>query len=100
MWVAVVAPALLAPSVALAQLASWHDGAAKQSIVRFVADVTTAGAPTFVAPEDRVAVFDNDGTLRAEQPMYFQAIFMIDQVRAAAPSTRSRSRTASQSTTR
>jgi len=73
-------------SVVLAQqLPSWNDGPAKQTIVRFVADVTTAGSPLLVPPEDRVAVFDNDGTLWSEQPMYFQVAFMLEQVKTAAP---------------
>ena len=66
-------------------LASWNDGPARQAIVRFVTDVTTPGSPSYVAPEDRVAVFDNDGTLWSEQPMYFQLAFAIDRVRALAP---------------
>jgi len=71
---------------ALAQpLPSWNDGQAKQAIVRFVGDVTAPGAPTFVPPDDRIAVFDNDGTLWAEQPRYFQFEFMLEQVKAAAP---------------
>jgi phosphoglycolate phosphatase-like HAD superfamily hydrolase len=72
--------------VALAQqLPSWNEGSAKQAIVRFVADVTTAGSPLLVPPEERVAVFDNDGTLWSEQPMYFQVAFMLEQVKMAAP---------------
>ncbi len=66
-------------------LDSWNDGPARQAIVRFVTDVTTPGSPSYVAPEDRVAVFDNDGTLWSEQPMYFQLAFAIDRVRALAP---------------
>jgi phosphoglycolate phosphatase-like HAD superfamily hydrolase len=66
------------------QLPSWNEGPAKRAIVDFVADVTATGAPTFVPPAQRIAVFDNDGTLWAEQPMYFQLAFMLDQVRAAA----------------
>src|SRR5215510_7775701 len=65
-------------------LKSWNDGPAKEAIFKFVADVTKEGAPTFVAPEDRIAVFDNDGTLWAEQPMYVQFVFMLDHVKAAA----------------
>ncbi|HET9794025.1 MAG TPA: HAD family hydrolase [Thermoanaerobaculia bacterium] len=65
-------------------LSSWNDGAAKASIVAFVARVTKPG-PDFVAPAERIAVFDNDGTLWAEQPIYFQALFMLDRVRALAP---------------
>lgn len=71
---------------AIAQpLASWNDGPAKRAIVKFVADVTEQGASTFVAPGDRIAVFDNDGTLWSEQPMYFQLMFVVDRIRAMAP---------------
>ncbi|MEM5433140.1 HAD family hydrolase [Cupriavidus oxalaticus] len=66
-------------------LPSWRDGAARQALLKFVADVTTPGSPGFVGPEARVAVFDNDGTLWSEQPLYFQFFFLLDQVRAAAP---------------
>src|SRR4029079_1475132 len=77
--------ALVAACVFAQPLPSWSDGPAKQSIVRFVSDVATQGGPSFVPPEERMAVFDNDGTLWAEQPMYFQLAFMLDQVKAAAP---------------
>jgi phosphoglycolate phosphatase-like HAD superfamily hydrolase len=66
-------------------LPSWNDGEPKSRIVEFVRAVSTAGGRDFVAPGDRIAVFDNDGTLWAEQPLYFQAFFMLDQVKAAAP---------------
>ena len=66
-------------------LPSWNDGAAKQAILEFVVEVTTAGSPAFVAPAERIAVFDNDGTLWAEQPMYFQLAFALDRVKALAP---------------
>lgn len=66
-------------------LPSWRDGAAKQAIVRFVEAVTKEGTTDYVAPADRIAVFDNDGTLWSEQPLYFQFYFLLDQVRAAAP---------------
>jgi phosphoglycolate phosphatase-like HAD superfamily hydrolase len=66
-------------------LPSWNDGAAKKSIVEFVKAVTAKGGRDFVAPVDRVATFDNDGTLWAEQPLYFQFVFMLEQVKAAAP---------------
>jgi len=66
-------------------LPSWNDGAAKQAILEFVAEVTTTGSPAFVAPAERIAVFDNDGTLWAEQPMYFQLAFALDRVKALAP---------------
>jgi phosphoglycolate phosphatase-like HAD superfamily hydrolase len=68
-----------------AALPSWRDGAAKQTIEKFVADVTREGSPNYVPPAERIAVFDNDGTLWSEQPLYFQFAFMLDQVKAAAP---------------
>jgi phosphoglycolate phosphatase-like HAD superfamily hydrolase len=67
------------------QLPSWNDGPARQAIVQFVRDVTDENSRNFVQARDRVAVFDNDGTLWCEQPLYFQAAFMLDQFRAAAP---------------
>src|SRR5678816_3533778 len=66
-------------------LASWNDGPAKQAIVKFVERVTAEGTPDFVPPAQRVATFDNDGTLWAEQPMYFQLLFAIDRVKTLAP---------------
>ncbi len=66
-------------------LPSWNDGKAKQAIVAFVEKVTKEGAPDFVPVAERVAVFDNDGTLWAEQPMYFQAFFIFDRIKQLAP---------------
>jgi hypothetical protein len=66
-------------------LASWNDGAAKKSIVDFVAKATKKGSPDFVPAAERIAVFDNDGTLWAEKPMPFQAFFTLDRVKALAP---------------
>jgi hypothetical protein len=66
-------------------LPSWNDGKSKQSIIEFVAKVTEKGAPDFVPPAERIAVFDNDGTLWAEQPMYFQVLFALDRVKVLAP---------------
>jgi phosphoglycolate phosphatase-like HAD superfamily hydrolase len=66
-------------------LPSWNDGAARQAIVDFVESVTTQGGPDFVAESNRIAVFDNDGTLWAEQPAYFQLLFALDRVKALAP---------------
>jgi phosphoserine phosphatase len=66
-------------------LPSWNDGSAKEAIVTFVRATTTEGASTFVPPAERVAVFDNDGCLWSEQPVYFQLLFALDQVRALAP---------------
>lgn len=65
-------------------LPSWNAGAAKRAIVDFVGRVTTEGAD-FVAPAERIAVFDNDGTLWAEQPVYFQLAFAVDRIAAMAP---------------
>jgi phosphoserine phosphatase len=66
-------------------LPSWNDTAPKQAITAFVEKVTKEGSPDFVPVAERIAVFDNDGTLWAEQPMYFQAFFIIDRIRALAP---------------
>ncbi len=66
-------------------LPSWNDGAAKARILAFVQAVTDKSGKDFVAPDDRVATFDNDGTLWCEQPIYVQLAFMLDQVKAAAP---------------
>jgi phosphoglycolate phosphatase-like HAD superfamily hydrolase len=65
-------------------LASWRDGPAKSRIVDFVKAVTDKASKDYVAPADRIAVFDNDGTLWGEQPAYFQLAFAIDRVRALA----------------
>jgi phosphoglycolate phosphatase-like HAD superfamily hydrolase len=66
-------------------LPSWNDGAVKKSITDFVARVTTLGSADFVPREQRIAVFDNDGTLWCEQPYYFQVAFAFDRVRALGP---------------
>ena len=66
-------------------LPSWNETAPKKAIVDFVELVTTPGSPDFVAPAERIATFDNDGTLWAEQPMYFQAIYMFDRIEELAP---------------
>jgi phosphoglycolate phosphatase-like HAD superfamily hydrolase len=66
-------------------LPSWNDGPTRQSIMDFVATVTKEGSPDFVPPEERIATFDNDGTLWCEQPMYFQLLFALDRVKALAP---------------
>ena len=77
---------LLWTSAALAQvLESWNEGPAKAAIIRFVTEVTRQGASTYVEPSERIAVFDNDGTLWSEQPLYFQLLFALDQVRLLAP---------------
>jgi phosphoglycolate phosphatase-like HAD superfamily hydrolase len=66
-------------------LPSWNDGAVKKSITDFVARVTTQGGADFVPVEQRIAVFDNDGTLWCEQPFYSQLAFAIDRIKAMAP---------------
>lgn len=73
--------ALLAAAPALADpLPSWNDTDAKARIITFVEEVTDPGSDTYVPPGDRIATFDNDGTLWGEQPMYFQLIFAIDVI--------------------
>ena len=82
------ASTLVFKTTALAQgnpLPSWRDGKAKQSILDFVATVTREGSPGFVPVPQRVATFDNDGTLWCEHPMYVQLAFALDQVKAMAP---------------
>lgn len=66
-------------------LPSWHDGPAKQSIISFINKTTQTGSADFVPLEDRIAVFDNDGTLWSEQPNYVQLVFAIDRVKELAP---------------
>ncbi|HKY00671.1 MAG TPA: HAD family hydrolase [Steroidobacteraceae bacterium] len=66
-------------------LPSWNDTASRQAIVRFVERVTTAGSADFVPAPERIAVFDNDGTLWSEQPIYNQVAFIVDRVKALAP---------------
>jgi phosphoserine phosphatase len=66
-------------------LPSWNDGAAKQAIVAFVTSATRQGSPDFVPPAERIAVFDNDGTLWTEQPVPVQLAFAIDRVKTMAP---------------
>ena len=63
------------PAIAADPLPSWNDGEAKQSIIEFVSTVNKQGSSDFVPVEERIATFDNDGTLWAEQPMYFQVLF-------------------------
>jgi hypothetical protein len=77
--------ASLATAQSVDSLPSWNDGKAKQSIIAFVEQVTKSGSPDFVQPTERIAVFDNDGTLWAEQPMYFQFLFALDRVKVLAP---------------
>lgn len=66
-------------------LPSWNDSAAKRELVSFVQRVTDEESPQFVPPAERIATFDNDGTLWCEQPLYVQAFFALDRVRQLAP---------------
>jgi phosphoserine phosphatase len=65
-------------------LPSWNEGKTKQAITHFVKEITTKGGANYVPPSERIAVFDNDGTLWSEQPMYFQLAFALDRVKALA----------------
>src|SRR5881397_4355378 len=78
---------LLIAGQALAQsdpLPSWNDGTAKKAIVEFVQSTTTQGGPRFVPPAERIATFDQDGTLWVEHPMYAQVIYCLERVPAVA----------------
>ena len=66
-------------------LPSWNDGSVKTNIITFVERVTKDGGADFVPPAERIATFDNDGTLWAEQPIYFQVQFTLDRVKQLAP---------------
>jgi phosphoglycolate phosphatase-like HAD superfamily hydrolase len=83
----VVAVLLTAPQLDAQEdpLPSWSAGATRDAIVAFVKDVSTEGAPGYVPAAERIAVFDNDGTLWSEQPMYVQLAFILDRVRELAP---------------
>ncbi len=81
--------AVAAPSAGAAgpanPLPSWRDGPARRAILRFVAAVTKPGGPDYVPPAERIATFDNDGTLMAEKPHYFQLYFVAERIRELAP---------------
>jgi hypothetical protein len=66
-------------------LPSWNDGPARRTILDFIERTTKTGGTEFIAEPDRIAVFDNDGTLWSEQPIYFQFAFALDRVKALAP---------------
>ena len=90
-WVRGMASGLILLALCTAAVAqthglhSWNEGTAKKQIVEFVRAVTEKGGKDYVARADRIAVFDNDGTLWSEQPLYVQFVFMLDQLKAAAP---------------
>ena len=77
--------AVASSALAADQLPSWNDTAPKQAIVAFVEKVTKERSPDFVPAPERIAVFDNDGCLWSEQPMYFQAFFIFDRIKQLAP---------------
>src|SRR5437762_606305 len=66
-------------------LPSWKNGPAKKAVLDFVRATTDKASPKYVPPEQRIATFDNDGTLWVEQPMYTQVMFALDRVKALAP---------------
>ena len=84
---ALLVAAVLTATIARAQdpLPSWNDGAAKQSIITFVDKVTKPGSPDFVPAPERIATFDNDGTLWCEKPLPVQLYFVLDRVKTLAP---------------
>jgi hypothetical protein len=86
-FIAILGLLLIFSNVALADdpLPSWNDTAPKKTITTIVGQVTRKGSPDFVPVNERIATFDNDGTLWAEQPMYFQLLFALDRVKALAP---------------
>jgi phosphoglycolate phosphatase-like HAD superfamily hydrolase len=83
--VAAIAVSWTAPGFAQEPLPSWNDTAPKKAIVAFVERVTKEGSPDFVPTPERIATFDNDGTLWVEQPTYVQLVFALDRVKALAP---------------
>ncbi len=76
---------ILAGAAHAEPLPSWNEGKARQAIIEFVRSVTDKSSPQYVPPEQRIAAFDNDGTLWAEQPLYFQGFFALDRVKALSP---------------
>src|SRR5512139_3111339 len=83
--ICLVAASLPAVTWSADWLPSWNDGASKSRILAFVQAVTDPTSAQYVPPPERIAVFDNDGTLWPEQPMYFQLAFILDRVKALAP---------------
>ncbi len=77
--------ALTGPAALADPLLSWNEGPTKQAIIQFVQSVADKSSPQYVLPEQRIATFDNDGTLWCEQPIYFQGFFTFDRVKALAP---------------
>jgi phosphoserine phosphatase len=84
-FVAIFAICICSVAHAADPLASWNEGPAKKAILKFVAAVTDENGKDYVAPTDRIATFDNDGTLWVEYPMYTQALFAFERVKELAP---------------
>ena len=84
-WLALLLLVLTTAAQASEPLPSWKPGASRDAIVSFVQAVTQAGSPDYIAPPERIAVFDNDGTLWSEQPMYFEVLFAFDEIKRLAP---------------
>jgi hypothetical protein len=80
-----LAPSTAASTAEASPLPSWNDGPAKQAIIDFVKTTTDKSNPKFVPPEDRIATFDQDGTMWVEQPIYSQVLFAFDRAVALAP---------------
>jgi phosphoglycolate phosphatase-like HAD superfamily hydrolase len=76
-----VTPAIQAEAQTVSPLPSWNDSPSKKAIIDFVTKVTKEGGSDFVAKEERIATFDNDGTLWSEKPLYFQLTFALDRVK-------------------
>jgi phosphoglycolate phosphatase-like HAD superfamily hydrolase len=85
LWLLALLLVLPLASPAAEVLPSWKDGPSRQAIEAFVTAVTREGDQDFIPPAERIAVFDNDGTLWSEQPMYFEVLFALDEVKRMAP---------------
>ena len=85
LWLLALLLVLPLASPAAEVLPSWKDGPSRQAIEAFVTAVTREGDKDFIPPAERIAVFDNDGTLWSEQPMYFEVLFALDEVKRTAP---------------
>lgn len=85
LWLLALLLVLPLASLAAEVLPSWKDGPSRQAIEAFVTAVTREGDKDFIPPAERIAVFDNDGTLWSEQPMYFEVLFALDEVKRMAP---------------
>ena len=83
--IAMVAVLIASAGCVADPLPSWNDTATKRAIIEFVERVTKEGSADFVPIAERIATFDDDGTLWSEQPTYFQLFFVADQVKALAP---------------